>query len=723
LLRRSPGHCACGGGCPSCRAEQAQQPAAPSIAIGPADDVFEREAERASESLGSSSASDVGSSTMMLSRAPALSTVQRCGCGGSAPAGGMCAACAAGEKEEEEPVVQRAPESDAAPVAATAPPSVHATLASAGRPLDAPVRAHMESHFGADFGSVRVHTDPAAGASAQDVSARAYTVGSDVVFAQGEYAPATDQGRRLIAHELAHVVQQGGASDHASRDGRPVAQRVLRRALTPDFRITGIAPEDAGTPDMIFFDSGSTSIPASEKPKIAPFATPKGQTLTLNGFADEIGAPAANDAIITKRLKAVDDALKAAGHTGPRLQQNLRASGLGQIGYRHMRSVEIVPTVGVVPAAGNQPACGAPGSEIAPCGTAFANSWPDADAATKKADTDLAGAGTAAAQALLAQLFSAVPIATVQTNVKNLKDHVHNLPAKFQCRTSCFGGCGRPAFNSGVGAPAMMTLCPDFLNSADQAWQSQILIHESAHGTPGLNAKDIAYGTTRQISFLTAADQVRNTDSYVLLIWLLFNPGSLTIGPAAPDAIVGMNAVEANAAKRAVAWVESWLNYGDFDLDILYGTVNRSIPPAAAWDTSEQGDEFNRETMHLIAPIFGLTDPGAAAPFTQPKEEDKEKIAGIHDRYDQMYKSVDFQVLTVNKGAPGSDQWGTHGASLPRLKQTATVSPSFFALGAVDQVKHLIKLMATAMSGISAAFRQKFVDAMEKIRVHRTLGP
>jgi hypothetical protein len=151
--------------------------------------------------------------------------------------------------------------------------------------------------------------------------------------------------------------------------------------------------------------------------------------------------------------------------------------------------------------------------------------------------------------------------------------------------------------------------------------------------------------------------------------------------------------------------------------------VNRSIPPAAAWDTSEQGDEFNRETMHLIAPIFGLTDPGAAAPFTQPKEEDKEKIAGIHDRYDQMYKSVDFQVLTVNKGAPGSDQWGTHGASLPRLKQTATVSPSFFALGAVDQVKHLIKLMATAMSGISAAFRQKFVDAMEKIRVHRTLGP
>jgi hypothetical protein len=269
----------------------------------------------------------------------------------------------------------------------------------------------------------------------------------------------------------------------------------------------------------------------------------------------------------------------------------------------------------------------------------------------------------------------------------------------------------------------MMTLCPDFLGSADTAWQSQILIHESAHGTPGLNAKDIAYGTTRQIPFLTAADQERNTDSYVLLCWLLFKPGSLTIGPAAPDKIVGMNAAETNAAKRAVAWVESWLNYGDFDLDILYGTMNRSIAPAPAWDTSEPGDAFNRETMHLIAPIFGLTDPGAAAPFTQPTMEDKEKVAGIHDRYDQMYKSVDFQILTINKGAPGSDQWGSAGSSLPRLKQSATVSPTFFALGAVDQVKHLIKLMAAAMSGISAPFRQKFVDAMEKIRVHRTLGP
>jgi hypothetical protein len=66
----------------------------------------------------------------------------------------------------------------------------------------------MESRFGYDFSRVRVHADTRAAASARAVSARAYTVGRDVVFAAGQYAPQTGVGRRLLAHELAHVVQQ-----------------------------------------------------------------------------------------------------------------------------------------------------------------------------------------------------------------------------------------------------------------------------------------------------------------------------------------------------------------------------------------------------------------------------------------------------------------------------------------------------------------------------------
>jgi hypothetical protein len=98
-----------------------------------------------------------------------------------------------------------------------APPIVHDVLASPGRPLDGQARAFMEPRFGADFGGVRVHTDARAAESARAVDAVAYTVGSDVVFGAGEYRPGTAAGDRLIAHELAHVVQQGGAQARQER--------------------------------------------------------------------------------------------------------------------------------------------------------------------------------------------------------------------------------------------------------------------------------------------------------------------------------------------------------------------------------------------------------------------------------------------------------------------------------------------------------------------------
>lgn len=88
------------------------------------------------------------------------------------------------------------------------PDSVGHTLAGAGARLPADVRQPMEERFGHDFSSVRVHTDATAGQSARDVDAQAYTVGHDVVFAAGHYAPHTREGRHLLAHELTHVVQQ-----------------------------------------------------------------------------------------------------------------------------------------------------------------------------------------------------------------------------------------------------------------------------------------------------------------------------------------------------------------------------------------------------------------------------------------------------------------------------------------------------------------------------------
>src|SRR5437660_10273757 len=78
----------------------------------------------------------------------------------------------------------------------------------AGAPLAGETRDFMESRLGADFGDVRVHTDSKASESARSVQAHAYTVGNDVVFQSGKYEPESDSGKRMLAHELTHVVQQ-----------------------------------------------------------------------------------------------------------------------------------------------------------------------------------------------------------------------------------------------------------------------------------------------------------------------------------------------------------------------------------------------------------------------------------------------------------------------------------------------------------------------------------
>jgi uncharacterized protein DUF4157 len=100
----------------------------------------------------------------------------------------------------------------------TAPASVHHVLASSGTPLEFALRQDMEQRFGHDFSRVRIHSGGAAEQSARDVNANAYTVGRDVVFGVGRYAPNTSDGRWLIAHELTHVVQQTSAGEIVEGD-------------------------------------------------------------------------------------------------------------------------------------------------------------------------------------------------------------------------------------------------------------------------------------------------------------------------------------------------------------------------------------------------------------------------------------------------------------------------------------------------------------------------
>ena len=157
------------------------------LAINTPGDAYEQEADHVAEQV------------MRMSEP---NPKRGCACGGG------CSTCHSGKVGNERLSLQ--PKyiglSDSGQVAA--PPIVHDVLASPGQPLDASTRSFFEPRFGEDFSRVRVHTGEDARASAKAVNALAYTYGSDVIFGAGQYLPHTWEGRRLLAHELTHVVQQ-----------------------------------------------------------------------------------------------------------------------------------------------------------------------------------------------------------------------------------------------------------------------------------------------------------------------------------------------------------------------------------------------------------------------------------------------------------------------------------------------------------------------------------
>jgi hypothetical protein len=175
----------------------------------------------------------------MLANTP--TTVRRkCACGGDIGAGGMCEKCAAKATVAREASGPGSPD--------VAPPIVNRVLRSGGgRPLDGATRTALEPTFGRDLGHVSVHTGPEAAKAAQSVSARAFAVGSQVVFNDGQYRPETTEGRKLIAHEVTHTVQQEGSApvaaaspltvgrtdDPSEREAEQVADSVGKAAVPP----------------------------------------------------------------------------------------------------------------------------------------------------------------------------------------------------------------------------------------------------------------------------------------------------------------------------------------------------------------------------------------------------------------------------------------------------------------------------------------------------------
>jgi hypothetical protein len=221
--------CACGsaagaaGTCEECQGKEGAM-LQTKLSIGSPDDKYEREADRVADEV------------MRMPESTIQPNV------GSEQKGGIQRKAIANSITP----LQRS--STAPNQASEAPDIVHDVLRSPGQPLDPATRALMEPRFGHDFSQVRVHTGGDADRSAREVKARAYTVGHNIVFRTEQYVPETSSGKRLLAHELTHALQQrGGMRDRVQRTPggastaptkvleslEAVAQRIARLAIGP----------------------------------------------------------------------------------------------------------------------------------------------------------------------------------------------------------------------------------------------------------------------------------------------------------------------------------------------------------------------------------------------------------------------------------------------------------------------------------------------------------
>lgn len=278
--------CACGGGCPSCQEEKPEElhPIQTKLRVNTPGDAFEREADRIADQVVGMNPSAHGvtaplpvtslaapvaqrKSTESASspvfyaahksrgRAPpsfsnnidrpqidhyqgsaCLPLLQRkCACSGGVP----CSQC----EDEPEELAQRKPapgaESQSTPGSDLLPQSL-----GFGRPLDDSTCSFMEARFGADFSQVRIHDSAKAASAARSVNALAYTLGRDIVFGEGRYAPATADGKKLLAHELTHVLQQDASTlrrKQESEDEEP--QQESGDLDAPDFGGSSAEPD------------------------------------------------------------------------------------------------------------------------------------------------------------------------------------------------------------------------------------------------------------------------------------------------------------------------------------------------------------------------------------------------------------------------------------------------------------------------------------------------
>ncbi len=210
----------------------------------------------------------------------------------------------------------------------------------------------MERRFGADFSNVRVHTDAKAAESAKAVNALSYTVGNNVVFGHGKFSPQTQSGQKLIAHELAHTVQQGTANESAPLQRKCGPSEFS--SVPVDCDLTQVAAGDKAKGPRFLFNINCDDFAPGERAKLEALADPanipSNAEIAVLGLASSDGDASFNASLSCGRAAAGADVLKAKNF-GTNIK-SVKASGgiTGTTNNPNFRAVEIAITKKATPA-------------------------------------------------------------------------------------------------------------------------------------------------------------------------------------------------------------------------------------------------------------------------------------------------------------------------------------------------------------------------------------
>ncbi len=589
------------------------------------------------------------------------------------------------------PVAPAAPSLQRKPAAARGAAPAEAGDIGGGAPLPEAERTFFEARLGADFADVRVHSDGRAAQAARSVSARAFTLGRDVVFGAGEYRPGTDAGRTLLAHELTHVVQQRGGA----------GERIQRAAVTDeDVRIRGVFADAGRFTGSIFFDFASASVSGTERGKLSGIISAAGSAadLHLHGFASEEGDATFNSGLIDRRIAEVTRLLAARGFNATRIKPHPHpGERSGEIDYRRWRVVQM--EVGDAPPP--PPGCeGEPKTQA--CDPALfeetrkgsldlldkaIDGLNKGDATIRGFADRMFGATTTSADIVLGlQRIRAQMVAEVTLTPRALP--TGGTQDRIICGTRCHDSCrqGFDAVTTGTGATSQIVLCPTFFEGGHG--DPQLLAHETSHATnlmrpfsdpSGEGTTDLAYFEDRLMTHIGRLGLENGTTWQSFLI--LVAGGTLTLGPTGDvDAFPASRAADRDTAMTSLAQAERWVKASAETINDAYSTLNSAITRGATAGTPIDSTSWEADTIRDLDTQFTIHNPGQD-PVAAPADENLWRMAGIQDRYLRLYE-LSQRGLTFKPRASGGVRW---------VGNTVEFGPDFFAAADVDRVKMILR--------------------------------